>query len=767
MIVHERYDGGVLVRSFVVLLLAGSSVAQDATGFDRSVGRLIEGHCIQCHGGDSPKADLDLRGLGGDASSVAELGMLLGVRDRLLAGDMPPPGRERPGHDQVKAALEWANGALAARVGRLNLDPGRATIRRLSRVEYVNSIRDLFGIETEVAETFPADDLGYGFDNIGDAVTFSTLHIEKYAVAAEKVAADVISMEVPGEPAVRRIQAAEMASTLGERSLRGGAHFLFTNGRVSATVELPRRGRYRLRAGVWAQQAGPERAKADLLVERRRVKTLKVKATREKREVYEFELDMEGGRRRVSLAFTNDYYRPDDPVPSERDRNLVVEWLEVVGPIDEPPLTRGHRWLFAADPGHGGAARRGRPMLREMLRRIWRRPPTSSEMSGVGGVMEDKMARGASFREALRLALAAALVSPNFLFRVELPSQPDSAVAEDIGPWQLASRLSYFIWSSTPDDELYRLAAKGTLGNGEVLVRQALRMLRDPKATALATQFASQWLELRNLADASPDPGRFPGYTDALAADLRTETERFFESVLREGRPVQDLVDAPYTFVNARLAQHYGLEGAFDQTFRRVALKDGRRGGILGHGSVHVVTSNPTRTSPVKRGKWLLENILGTPPPPPPPGADSFPGEESINDAATLRARMAEHRKNATCASCHVRMDALGLTMENFDAVGRWRGSEGARPVDATGELPDGRKLDGIAALKAFVRRDPLYVRCVAKKLFVYAIGRDVSDADALALELLVSRIGDAPSLEELVLAIVRTDAFRRRRSPG
>ncbi|MEE2713595.1 MAG: DUF1592 domain-containing protein, partial [Planctomycetota bacterium] len=597
--------------------------------------------------------------------------------------------------------------------------------------------------------------------------TFSTLHIEKYAVAAEKVAADVISMEVPGEPVVRRIQAAEMASTLGDRSLRGGAHFLFTNGRVSATVALPRRGRYRLRAGVWAQQAGPERAKADLLVERRRVKTLKVKATREKREVYEFELDMEGGSRRVSLAFTNDYYRPDDPVPSERDRNLVVEWLEVVGPIDQPPLTRGHRWLFAADPGHGGAARRGRPMLREMLRRIWRRPPTSSEMSGVGGVMKDKMARGASFREALRLALAAALVSPNFLFRVELPNQPDSAVAEDIGPWQLASRLSYFIWSSTPDDELYRLAAKGTLGNGEVLVRQALRMLRDPKATALATQFASQWLELRNLADASPDPGRFPGYTDALAADLRTETERFFESVLREGRPIQDLVDAPYTFVNARLAQHYGLEGAFDQTFRRVELKDGRRGGILGHGSVHVVTSNPTRTSPVKRGKWLLENILGTPPPPPPPGADSFPGEESINDAATLRARMAEHRKNATCASCHVRMDALGLTMENFDAVGRWRGSEGARPVDATGELPDGRKLDGIAALKAFVRRDPLYVRCVAKKLFVYAIGRDVSDADALALELLVSRIGDAPSLEELVLAIVRTDAFRRRRSPG
>lgn len=679
---------------------------------------------------------------------------------------MPPPGRDRPDVAHVKAAVKWADAALAARIGRLQLDPGRTTIRRLSRAEYVNSIRDLFGVETDAADAFPADDLGYGFDNIGDALTFSTLHIEKYASAAEKIAAQVINTEIPGKPAVRRIAAADLSSTLGDDSVRGDTHVLFSNGTVSTSLQLPRRGRYRLRAGAWAQQAGPELAKAAFVIDRRRVKVVDVKATRDKRGPLELEVEMDGGRRRIGLAFTNDYYRPKDPVPSERDRNLIVEWLEIVGPIDDPPVTRGHQWIIAADPGHGKPERRARPILREMLRHVWRRPPTSSEMASMGGVLKDKVARGASFREGVRLALAASLVSPNFLFRAEPRSSRGSAGVQDLGPWQLASRLSYFIWSSTPDAELYRLAARKTLGNPDILVRQARRMLRDPRASALATQFASQWLELRNLADASPDPARFPGYTDALADDLRQETERFFESVLRESRPIQDLVDADYTFVNGRLARHYGIEGEFDDdAFQRVTLKDRLRGGVLGHGSVHTITSNPTRTSPVKRGKWLLENILGTPPPPPPPGADSLPGEESITDAATLRARMAEHRKNVTCASCHVRMDALGLTMENFDAVGRWRDKDGGRPVDASGELPDGRKLDGIQQLKALVRDDPLFVRCVARKLFVYAIGREVSDDDALALESLVARVGETPTLEELILAIVRTDAFRRRRS--
>ena len=525
-------------------------------------------------------------------------------------------------------------------------------------------MRDLFGADTDAAEVFPRDDLGHGFSNMGDALTFSELHLEKYAAAAERIAVEVVSVEDPEEIPSRRVPASDLDSTLGDRSAAGDVQRLFTNGGVSAAFTLPRTGLYRIRFGVWADQAGPELAKATIHVDVDLVKEYEVSHTRSSPGVLEAELRLDGGRRRFALNFINDYYNPKAPDRRDRDRNLTVQWLEVVGPLDPPQLTDGHQWIFANDPGRGDPLRRARPVVRDILRRVWRRPPSALEVTRLAGLVKDKVERGGTFAEGVRLGLASALTSSRFLFRAEpTPPRPGRKPTEDLDPWSLATRLSYFLWSSTPDDELYRLAARRTLGNPDVLAHQTLRMLGDDKASALATEFAAQWFELRSLAEVSPDPERFPDYDSALARSLSMETQRFFEAVMRESRPVQELVTAEFTFLDRRLAAHYGIKGEFTDSFQRVEL-DGRRvGGVLGHGSVHAVTSNPTRTSPVKRGKWLLENLFGTPPPPPPPGADTFPGEEEVKDTHGLRAQMALHRTDPMCASCHVRMYALGLAM--------------------------------------------------------------------------------------------------------
>lgn len=752
-----------VIPGFLILTVLITS-AGGQTPFDRSMGPLIETHCLSCHSGAGPKGGLDLAELGGDVADRPGLARLLRVRDRLIAGDMPPPDRPRVDAAQLDGAIRWADRTLATRAVRLPPAPGRTTVRRLSRVEYERTVRDLFGVDVgDLTAAFPSDDLGYGFDNIGEALTFSTLHIEKYAGAAEEIARRTVNTENPNEPEVRAATVDDMESTLGDRSARGDVHVLYTNGEVTASFSLPRKGRYVFRVTTWAQQAGPEIAKARLSVGGRRLKAVEVKATSRRNGNVVEEIELDAGRHEFGVAFINDYYKKDHPDPARRDRNLIVHLIEVVGPVDAPRLSPGHRWLFAADPGKGAPEKRARPIVRALLRRAWRRPPSSSEVGRFARLIGGKVRGGRSFHEAVRLAVAGALVSPHFLFRIE-PGGLGGRVGdhEPVDAWQIASRLSYFLWSSTPDEELARAAASGSLLRRSGLLAQARRMLRDPKASALATQFAGQWLEVNNLVDAMPDPDRFPMFDAELRRDLRLETVTFFEHLLRERRPIRELVGADYSFINERLARHYGIPGVEGDQLRKVAFPSGRRGGLLGHGSVHVVTSDPTRTSPVKRGKWVLENLLGTPPPPPPPGVDAL-DEQDIKDAATLREQLERHRRSRVCASCHARMDALGFALEGFDAVGRLRAGSGGAPVDTRGELPDGRSVDGMAGLRELVAGDPLFVRTVARKLFVYAIGRDLTDADALAVEVLAAGLPGDPSLEDLILGIIELDAFRRR----
>jgi hypothetical protein len=408
-----------------------------------------------------------------------------------------------------------------------------------------------------------------------------------------------------------------------------------------------------------------------------------------------------------------------------------------------------------------------RKALTEFARRAFRRPATAEEIDRLVGLVELAEKNGDSYEKGLQLALEAVLVSPHFLFRIELdpdPNNPDAV--HPINDFELATRLSYFLWSSMPDDELLGLAEKGTLRKDGSLETQVKRMLKDPKARALVENFAGQWLQLRNLNTAAPDPGVYPAFDDALRTAMVKETELFFEAVMKEDRSILDFVDANYTFVNERLARHYGIPGVKGDAFRRVELPGGQRGGVLTQASILTLTSNPTRTSPVKRGKWILENLLGTPPPPPPPDVPELKEGKEVVLTGSLRQRMEQHRAKAECAVCHDKLDPLGFGFENFDGIGGWRTRDGAFDIDPSGVLPDGKSFKGPAELRAILKgRSSEFCRCLSEKMLTYGLGRGLEYYDKCAVDEIAAKVAKGQyRFSALVLAVVESDPFLNRR---
>ncbi|HEX6814008.1 MAG TPA: DUF1592 domain-containing protein [Planctomycetota bacterium] len=731
----------------------------------READAFVAAHCVECHGGDTTKGKLDLTRPEPDA--VQELWRWSRLRQRVRAGEMPPPDADQPAAAERAAFVAAIDARLAREVPQLRPDPGRVTVRRLSRTQWENTVRDLFGASTSTA-AFPADDLGYGFDTIGDALTFSTLHLEKYLAAAREVALVVFDGEDPASPTVRRIEAETMSLVAGpEAGFGGDAANLFKNAAIGQAVRLPRDGVYRLRIMAGADQAGDEPAKMVVRVDGRDLETFAVGKRRHS--VFEIEAPLPGGERRFGLAFTNDFYDPQHADRARRDRNLHIDWLEIVGPCDVQPEHPARRWLHAALAAGGTDEAKLRNFVATLLEAAWRRPASDEEIERSFSLGEGALRSGQPMHQALRLVLQAALASPNFLFRLE----PDGVEGRpgDVVPLSgaaLAVRLAYFLWASTPDHQLLELGRTGRLAEPAVLQAQVQRLLADPRAESLALDFAAQWLELRSLPDRTPDPARFPGFDDGLRQSLRRETELLFFAILNEERDVRDLLDCDFTHVDARLAEYYGLERPeAAQGFVRVLLPEAvrERGGVLGHASVHAVTSNPTRTSPVKRGKWILENLLGQGPPPPPPGNDTLANEAAIDSTRTFRQQLAQHRERAACAVCHVRMDAFGLLLERYDAIGRYRERDAGGPVDCSGELPGGLRLEGLRDLKRVLRADPAFVHCVARKLFVYALGRDPRPVDRLRLDLRVEQLvaRGRVTLRDLLLLVVQDEAFVSR----
>jgi hypothetical protein len=552
-----------------------------------------------------------------------------------------------------------------------------------------------------------------------------------------------------------------------------GAHMdgdvanLYQNALLEQVVRLPRDGVYRVRIMAGADQAGDEPAMMVVRLDGRDLTSYEVDQRR--LGVFHLTAPLLGGERRFGLAFVNDYYDPQNADPARRDRNLYIDWLEIVGPCDARPENPAQRWLLAPLATHGDDAARLREFVRTLLAAVWRRPVTADEVARLHRLGDGLLRAGLPLHAASRLVLEAALASPNFLFRLETGGVEGRAgEVLPLSGSALAARLSYLLWASTPDQRLRELGENGALADAAVLHAEMQRLLVDPRAESLATDFAAQWLELKSLPDRTPDPARFPGFDDAMRQSLRRETELLFFAILREGRDVRDLLDCDFTHVDARLAAFYGIDlPESAQGFVRVQLPDAlrERGGVLGHGSVLAVTSNPTRTSPVKRGKWILENLLGQPPPPPPPGNDTLANEAAIDSSRTFRQQLAQHRERAACAVCHVRMDTLGLVLERYDPIGRYRERDAGGVIDCSGELPGNVRIEGLAGLKRVLREDPAFVHTFARKLFVYALGRDLRPIDRLRLDQRVEELlaRGRVTVPDLVWCVVQDEAFVAR----
>ncbi len=743
--------------------------------FERDIRPIVAKYCNDCHGGAKPKADLNLAAMLDESAVLKNRKVWEQAVEFVEDHEMPPKGKPQPS----QAEIEQLTGGITALLtkfecGRTN-DPGSVTIRRLNRSEYNNTVRDLVGVDFSPADDFPSDDVGYGFDNIGDVLTMPPILMEKYLAAAERIAEMAI---VAGPSALGPTKTFE-AEDLGKGSAGGKynewARVLASNGEIVLNYDFPRNGTYVIRARAFGQQAGAEPARMAFKIDGKVLKSFDVKAVESAPALYEDRAKLHSGQRKLSVAFTNDFYDEKVLDKNKRDRNLIVDYIEIQGPLpaEGSTLPESHRRIIFRKPAKpADRVECALAIIDRFASRAYRRAVTPGEVARLMKFVDLAHENGDSFERGIQLMVEAVLVSPQFLFRVELDQRKkrgDPTGAQPINDFELASRLSYFLWSSMPDEELFQTALNGKLRTEGNLEKQVRRMIKDRRAKALVDDFAEQWLQIRNLRNVSPDKGRFPQFDEPLRTAMMKETELFFESIVREDRSVIELLDANYTFLNERLAKHYGIAGVKGEEFHRVFLKNDQRGGILTQASILTITSNPTRTSPVKRGKWILEQLLGTPPPPPPANVPELKEDKAVALTGTLRQRMEQHRADPNCASCHARMDPLGFGFENYDAVGAWREKEGDFPVDASGTLPSGQSFRGAKELKAVLKtREREFARCLTEKLLTYGIGRGLEYYDRCAVDRIVDALArDKYKFSRLVLEVVQSDPFQKRRGRG
>ncbi|MFN0019685.1 MAG: DUF1592 domain-containing protein [Pirellulaceae bacterium] len=733
---------------------------------------LVKKFCLDCHGPSKQESEVAFHKYKTVELVAQDEKTWKTVIDMLRTGAMPPDDKPQPSQEEREKLIRWIEGTIYHVDCDAPPDPGRVTIRRLNRAEYNNTVRDLLGVDFKPADDFPSDDVGSGFDNIGDVLSLPPLLMEKYLAAAETIAEKTI-LATPPVKIANEAKEGDALRGEGAAELRGGRWAINSAGGVTGEFTVPRAGEYALRAVASGDKGGGQSPELEMQLDGKKVKIFSVNAPRDKERPYEIRQRLTPGKHALAARFINDFYDKDNKDPKERDRNLYVHSLEISGPLDikleEYPAS--HRNLIQQRPGDNVSVREASEKnLRFLLSRAFRRKATDDEIRRFTSLVKKSVARGDSFEQAMQVALTGVLVSPHFLFRVERDPKPDdSKTQHELADYELASRLSYFLWSSLPDNELFADATNGNLTDERILTLHVRRLLKDPRSDALVQNFAMQWLNLRLLDAVTPDPKVFPGYSPELKADMRRETELFVQAVIQEDRSILDFIDGDFTFVNERLAKHYGILSIFGNDFRRVSIQDGKRAGVLTHASVLTLTSNPGRTSPVKRGKWVLENILGSPPPDPPPDIPSLEVSQKASPEASLRQQLEIHRQNAVCASCHKTMDAIGFGLENYDGVGRWREKDGKLPIDSSAKLPSGEKFQTPAELvQVLKKRKRDFARCLSEKLLTYALGRGLMYYDRCAVDKIVDAVEkDNYRFSTLVVEIVKSEPFRKRRGDG
>jgi mono/diheme cytochrome c family protein len=768
---------------------------------------LADQYCVTCHNDRLKTGGLSLEALtlNRDAETWEKV-----VR-KVRAGMMPPAGAKRP----ERAALDAFAGSIETAIDRAaaaNPNPGRAPLHRMNRVEYANAIRDLLALDVDSTTLLPADDSSHGFDNIADVLGVSPSLLERYVAAAAKISRLAVG-ERDASPA--QVTYTVKGDLSQNQTLEGQP--LGTRGGTTITHNFPVDGEYQIRLAllklsfgqVFGEGAEGEELEVTLNGQRVKLFTLdevpmffmrespgshpakpqptdpleeRAKMTPDIR--LEFRMKVKAGPQRIGVAFLKKAHAVNEdlvrrPVSSTYDVFIGMQYgyttaphlsrVVITGPYNPTGLgdTPSRRRVFVCKPAsQADEASCARQIISTLVRRAYRRAPADADIQPLLGFYQDERNKTGNFEAGIEMALRRVLADPEFVFRFEpTPAGIAAATPYRISDTELASRLSFFLWSSIPDEELLKLAIDGKLHQPAVLERQTRRMLADPKSRALVDNFANQWLFLRELKNANPDVTVFPDFDDNLRQAFQRETEMLFESVVREDRSVLDLLDSDYTFVNERLARHYGIPNIYGPDFRRVPVPNDARRGLLGHGSLLLVTSNPNRTSPVMRGKWVLENLIGTQAPLPPPDVPPLE-EKPTATAKSVRERIEQHRASPSCAGCHKIMDPIGLALENFDAVGRWRATDEGVTIDASAQLVDGTPINGPASLRqALLNRQDAVVAAMTEKLLMYGVGRETKYYDMPAVRTVMRDAAkNRYRFSDLVLGVVRSAPFQMKK---
>jgi mono/diheme cytochrome c family protein len=755
---------------------------------------LLKQYCVTCH-----NARLKTGGLALDGLDMANLPAHAETWEKVVrkvrAGVMPPQGMRRPEPAVLEGFVSWLEDGLD-RDAKVHPNAGRPMLHRMNRAEYKNAIKDLLALDVDVASLLPPDDSAYGFDNISDVLGVSPSLQERYLAAAARLSALAV-----GDPQLRPgSETYRVAQDLSQNQHVEGLP-LGTIGGVKVRHFFPLDGEYDFQTKLYRTNLNMVRgleyaSEFEVSVDGKAVHHVTIGGNDDLAKLFDAPTDtgdavearmrvkvkVPAGPHDVTVAFVENMAVKDTVrvQPFLRSSADNFEWagaphiqsLAVTGPFNATGSgdTPSRRAIFTCKPASKAAERAcATQILSRLARRAYRQPVGPAELAPILEFYDAARASG-TFESGIQRGLQRILASPRFAFRIEHdPAGAAPGTMHPVSGVELASRLSFFLWSSIPDEPLLRAAAAGTLSQPAVLEQQVRRMLADPRADALVSNFAGQWLQLRNVRSVQPNSDEFPDFDDQLRQSFRRETELLFSSIVKEDRNVLDLLRADYTFVNERLARHYGIPNIYGSRFRRVPVTDDARRGILGQGSMLAVTSHAERTSPVLRGKWVLENLLGLPVPPPPPDIPTLKGNTEGQKPKTLREQMAEHRTEPVCASCHRVMDPVGFALENFDAVGAWRTMEPGGPIDASGQLADGTKVDGVVTLrKAILDKPNLFVGTLTEKLLTYALGRGVDARDMPAVrEIMRGAARNDYRFSSLVMGVVRSVPFRMRMTPG
>jgi mono/diheme cytochrome c family protein len=752
--------------------------------FAQIIRPFLTQNCVDCHNADIRKADLNLEELAAVHSLEKGRETWEKVFGKLRHGEMPPKDEPRPDAAHARAFSGWLAAEFKRQDDAAPVHVGRVAPRRLNRSEYNNTVRDLLGVNFLPADDFPPDDSGYGFDNNGDVLSLSPMLTEKYLKAAEKVARTAVFGVEPLKPTSYTHQPwyIDFDTTKAVKQVYDETGLSLPYA-LHVTHRFPVDADYDLTGFVRGfKPIGAEPCRVGFWIDGELVQEVQVPIGPggEMNGLHQkIRQRISAGEHWLSVSLIKIYEglpaAYGAPNPNQSTQRIgksptehFINNLIVTGPFNQargPTPASMEKLYRGAVPAGKVPPARAREIVSDLARRAYRRPVTAAEADQLMGLVAIAEKDGESFEEGLSLALTRLLISPHFLFRLERDPPANAKAPWPLAQHELATRLSYFLWSSMPDDELLRLADEGKLEKPGTVEAQVRRMIQDPKAFALVENFGGQWLQFRALESHTVERKAFQHFTNYTRMSMQRETEKFFEHLMREDRSVLDFIEANYSFLNQRLAEYYGIPGVEGTGFRKVTLPpESQRQGVLTHASVLTVSSYANRTSPVLRGKFILENILNSPPPPPPGDVPGL-GEEAIGVTRTMRQQLEAHRSNPVCASCHVRMDPLGFGLENFDAVGKWRDTSGKFPIDATGALPDGRTFAGPLELAAILKVDKEdFVECITDKLLTYALGRGLTVADRSAVRRIAAQLPAADyRFSSLVLGIVNTPQFRLR----